>query len=314
MRRSCCRPFAWVPALLLVAIGAPVTGENSFGDVEGRPRMLVRLRTQVSSSSYKYKDDWESGIALLVSSVESRLGENTETDEAFWRFLDPIVRSKASGRFLDAGCGMGRLELRYVRNFTKIVAADPDSSRLGITREAVSKVASDAKVEYVCCPAQNIPMSSGPFDLIVSNHVVQHTPTTVVLPILRRLQSLLAPDGVLVLATTNVPKGTEGFEYMGSTRGTGIITEAAFNKLTGSNESDSLGVRRYSKEQLDRITGEAGLVRSSALSSNWLGYMYFKQSATAPLPLLKWKEFGIEEAAAREAPISQAMVLVKRTR
>jgi 2-polyprenyl-3-methyl-5-hydroxy-6-metoxy-1,4-benzoquinol methylase len=195
------------------------------------------------------QEDWESGIVSLVNSVESRLGPKTDTDEEFWRFLDTIVRSKTKGRFLDAGCGMGRLVLRYAHNFTGSVAADPDASRLGITKAAVSRLASEAHqdppdVQYVCCAAQDIPLTSGPFDLIVSNHVVQHTPTSVVPPILRRLHSLLADDGVFVLATTNVPAGTEGFEYMGSKRGTGIITEDAFNALTTNNHSDSLGVRR----------------------------------------------------------------------
>jgi hypothetical protein len=71
-------------------------------------------------------------------------------------------------------------------------------------------------------------------------------------------------------------------------------------------------LHRYSKNQLDRIVGEAGFVRSSRHERNWLGYMFFKQSAQAPLPLLKWEEFNIDEAVARAAPISQAMILEKK--
>jgi 2-polyprenyl-3-methyl-5-hydroxy-6-metoxy-1,4-benzoquinol methylase len=237
--------------------------------------------------SYRYKEEWDGDMVAFLEAVESR--QNTSGSEdpeiEFWLFLDEIVAAKldqlrtkeSHGAFLDAGCGMGRVTLRYGPQFRTCVALDPDKERLDITAQAASSPNNDGRldhVQFVSCFAQDyVPPTGVVFDIIVCNHVIQHTPTDITPDILKNFHSLLAEDGILVCSTTNSCE--LGFEAHTS-ESQQIVSHKEFDELANGIRSEALGVQWYTQLQLSTILQDALFEQL-----NWKGYTFYTPSAVA---------------------------------
>jgi 2-polyprenyl-3-methyl-5-hydroxy-6-metoxy-1,4-benzoquinol methylase len=116
------------------------------------------------------------------------------------RFL-PIVSARYAAdaplRLLDVGCGNGEQLFNLMRHFPKSEAVGIDISAANIDA-AMKRVPppDTARVEFLC--ADILSWDAAPFDVIISDSVVQNIPNTPGL--LHRLASLLKP-GALLLVT-----------------------------------------------------------------------------------------------------------------
>ncbi len=108
--------------------------------------------------------------------------------------IDFIV-SLPVGRVLDVGCGLGWL----------LSALDDDWCRHGIEMSTFAAARARNHAEIFVGSLLDYPSSSGPFDLIILHHVIEH----MVAPEanLIRLKELLAPDGWLILGTPDFDSG-----------------------------------------------------------------------------------------------------------
>ena len=64
-------------------------------------------------------------------------------------------------RALDVGCGNGQLTLQLTEHFKAVIGLDPSMAQLG-------NAPSDARVTWLCAPAEHIPLNDGSANLIVA--------------------------------------------------------------------------------------------------------------------------------------------------
>jgi SAM-dependent methyltransferase len=120
----------------------------------------------------------------------------------------PLARHDWPLRVLDVGCGNGRFALALSAQGASFdyLGVDHDEALLALARQHTVAL-NNGRAHFVCAdlsePAwmQNLPATPGSFDLIVCLAALHHLPGYELrLTLMRSLQCLLAPDGVLALS------------------------------------------------------------------------------------------------------------------
>ena len=127
----------------------------------------------------------------------------------------PTSPSK-SLKFLDAGCGQGRLLTKFCSSlFQQCVGIDADPGRLQQTREALNAAQTNiitSKVQLFAEGADTF-KSKDRFDFILNSMVIQHVSNKTAHKIVHNLINQLTPShGMLVVLTTYFPKPTSFYE------------------------------------------------------------------------------------------------------
>jgi 2-polyprenyl-6-hydroxyphenyl methylase/3-demethylubiquinone-9 3-methyltransferase len=123
-------------------------------------------------------------------------------DRALSRFgRDPAARRPFEGlRLLDIGCGGGLLCEPMARLGFDVTGVDASERNIGAAKAHAA--AMDLPIEYLCSTVETlVEEESAPFDLILNMEVIEHVtdPAT----FLRDCTSLIAPGGLMILATLN---------------------------------------------------------------------------------------------------------------
>jgi len=135
------------------------------------------------SELYPHFDQTDSGVPKVM---RSSLG-------VFTRQREGVVRSvKASGRLLDFGCGNGAFASWMAQAGYDAVGLEPFS---------LGKPTEGERLLLIREPLESAAPRLGHFDVITLWHVLEHVPRPV--DVLKRLSSLLAPDGVLIVSVPN---------------------------------------------------------------------------------------------------------------
>lgn len=99
-------------------------------------------------------------------------------------------------RILEVGAGSGLI--------SEHIAALPDHVALVVATDVVNQLQTRGIVNFVQVPPEHLPFSNNSFDIVISNHVIEHVGD---LECQRRhlaeIHRVLAPDGVLYLAVPN---------------------------------------------------------------------------------------------------------------
>jgi 2-polyprenyl-3-methyl-5-hydroxy-6-metoxy-1,4-benzoquinol methylase len=103
-------------------------------------------------------------------------------------------------RFLDAGCGNGRLIIRFAAQFDEIVALEPDLHRIANATELVKSIGIDHKTNFYQTLAEKFTLKVK-FDFILCSHVIQHIHTDSVKPLLKNLKDHLKESGIIAITT-----------------------------------------------------------------------------------------------------------------
>ena len=148
-------------------------------------------------------DEWwdpHGKVAPLHRFNPVRLGFIRE--QALARFgRDPKARTPFEGlRLLDIGCGGGLLcEPMHRLGFT---VTGVDASERNIGTASVHAAETGLVIDYRCSTAEALLADgAGPFDLILNMEVIEHVASPG--PYLRSCASLLAPGGLMIVATLN---------------------------------------------------------------------------------------------------------------
>ena len=138
-------------------------------------------------------------------------------------------------RFLDAGCGNGRLIPRFEPYFHEIVAVEPDEQRYRQAIEFIRSCSLEDKTRIHQLSLQEYQnISDNHADFILCSHVIQHIHSYAVHPFLSGLAGLLSEHGLLAITTCHSIRPSNYF--MKSFLKNGITTceevqEEEFNQL-----------------------------------------------------------------------------------
>ncbi|HBQ14715.1 MAG TPA: hypothetical protein DEF51_27510 [Myxococcales bacterium] len=121
------------------------------------------------------------------------------------RLIDEVTESR--GRILDLGCGTGTLtiELAKRRWGCEVHGLDGDPEALGIARRKAERA--DVEIIFHEGLAQELPLPSSHFDVVVSSLVFHHLSTDVKRQALERVADVLVPGGRLLLVDWGRPHG-----------------------------------------------------------------------------------------------------------
>jgi ubiquinone/menaquinone biosynthesis C-methylase UbiE len=100
----------------------------------------------------------------------------------------------ASGVVLEVGVGSGLNLPVYSREVQKLYALDPSEALLRMARERAAPAA--FPVEFLCRPAQAIPLADGSVDTVVTTWTLCTIPAPVTA--LREMRRVLGPEGRLI--------------------------------------------------------------------------------------------------------------------
>ncbi|HKN50989.1 MAG TPA: class I SAM-dependent methyltransferase [Amycolatopsis sp.] len=209
---------------------------------------------------YRYPDTGDRVTGGFIRRHEPFPGYWAESEaralEKLGAELAAILPPREKVRALDAGCGEGRLLGWLSRFAATITAVDPDPGRLANAREARIP---DTDLSFAVAPVTEI--QDGPFDLVLCSHVVQHIPTGELVPTLRRLHEVAAPDAVLALTYSRAPVGQGGF-FVETLEDNGFrarpVGRAEFDHELDAGPAGSLPVRLLDPAELSAEAARAG--------------------------------------------------------
>jgi SAM-dependent methyltransferase len=222
----------------------------------------------VISDMYRYPDAGDRVTSSFIKQHEPYPGYWASSEERALRQvgtqLSATLGSRDRVRALDAGCGEGRL-LRWIARFaSKITAVDPDSERLNAARKRAAELPAGTEATFRQSPITDL--SGGPFELVVCSHVIQHVPTTELVPILRRFHEITADGAALVLSFSRAPVGQGGYSLDRLERGevrSQRVDRRQFNQAcTARNACETLPVRHVDPEELAAEAAGAGWLAS----------------------------------------------------
>jgi len=122
-------------------------------------------------------------------------------DQALHRFgRDGAARRPFEGlRLLDIGCGGGLLSEPMSRLGFTVVGVDASERNIGTASAHAAEVG--AEVDYRCTTAEALRAAGETFDVILNMEVIEHVADPG--PFLRDCAAMLAPGGLMVVATLN---------------------------------------------------------------------------------------------------------------
>lgn len=123
--------------------------------------------------------------------------------EQEWRYIGPLVASLPAGaRVLDLACGSGPHSLAWAERGYHVFGIDFDGDLLAAGRERVASAAPEAPVPaWVRGDATILPFSSGSFDIVFCNSLLEHVPAWE--SVLSETARVLRPGALFVMYTTN---------------------------------------------------------------------------------------------------------------
>ncbi|WP_010252728.1 class I SAM-dependent methyltransferase [Acetivibrio cellulolyticus] len=216
-------------------------------------------------------DEDKKGIYLYPDRNESitlNLIRESEPYHNYWdksegKILDiAIKRIKQlglDGTMLDAGCGMGRLTLKFGKYFREIHACEPDTERYSVFCKNINKWDMSHKVKPYLGGAEKLEFSEY-FDIIICSHVIQHIQEDIAEKMMASFGRMLKENGLLFITTTHSLEDRVVFceSYM-SQSGERIETEISqerFNNL--NNEAGILPIKFFACDNIKELIEKHG--------------------------------------------------------
>jgi len=205
--------------------------------------------------AYTYNlDDFE--ISAWNRNFTSRIGDGTgDPEEEYLSVLNLIANCKPNAKYLDIGCGEGRVIDIVKHNIGNLVGLEPDLERYQTCYKAHDdgdriRIINSTSLEYKNAHPEDR------FDIIAVSMVLQHVPTGICDQILRDVRELLMLGGVAIIATTQ-----QTVERLTFTSNPTRQNVEDFDRYAAdtANQQWGLPVRMFSKASFFRAIEQAGL-------------------------------------------------------
>jgi SAM-dependent methyltransferase len=254
----------------------------------------------MTSPAYTYNLD-DKKISDWNQNFTSRIGDGSGDPEAeYLSLLHLIANCRPEAKYLDIGCGEGRVIDIVQHCIGSLVGLEPDPKRF----QACYKTHNDGHRIRIINSTSAEYRDANPsdrFDIIALSMVLQHVPTGVCDQILQDVRALLMPEGVAIIATTQ--RKVEQFTFaLNSTPRT--VEEFDRYAADTANQPYGLPVRNFSKDSFRQAIERAGLD-----IIHWGQFSYVRPEK------LGWvaAQLGLSPEAIEDVATSQHAV-VKRSR
>ena len=130
----------------------------------------------------EYKDFWAGDSRTRLDLLEHSLVRDLLPD--------------SGGRFIDIGCGYGRLADCYLDKFDQVVMLDGSMTLLKQAQESYKE-----KAFYIAADANHLPFCKSSFDCVLMMRVFHHLPNSP--GVLEETKRILGKDGIFIFNYTN---------------------------------------------------------------------------------------------------------------
>jgi SAM-dependent methyltransferase len=168
-------------------------------------------------------------------------------------YITEIIKNKEPC-LLDAGCGDGRLLGQFQHLFSRIVAVDPDPSRLKQAEQNAYREGYFEKVDFVSRKLEEF-TSPYQFDVILCSHVLQHVNTASIPQILKNLSVSAKTGGLVFVLTCHSATGRDYYvrDYLAGLEFTEEeISRSGFDSII-DNDQKLLPVHFFSTDELSSL-------------------------------------------------------------
>ena len=246
--------------LALVTVAAAVASAGEVSAAVARPQ-----------EGYQYPD---TDGALDCLAFESRHKEKLDLDDLNHQLADDgelslfrtvqtyLEHKRGSGhdRYLDVGCGTGRIIGMYAGLFKQATCLEADAARIRTARQTwkSDRWGRNQKMQFVKerFEVSAVHASLGAnasYDAITCIQVVQHIPESLLPKWLSYMFALLKPQGLLVLATKHALIDKYQLSDLS------VISRARFNAMARHPSKDGrLAVRSFAARTLEQFIRDAG--------------------------------------------------------
>lgn len=212
----------------------------------------------MTNNEYQYPDKKDKITAEEVRRIELYPGYWEESEKNILNSVKNLIKTNAGyERFLDAGCGEGRLIPVFEGLFDEIVAIDPDQERLNAAERLILDRGLAKKTTLKRSTIEDF--EDRRFDFILCSHVLQHVHTGIVPVILRKIRDLIKADGLLCITTchSTIDKGYFVKESINGLGNPGKpIDKKVFNSLV--NSRDVLPVHFFAFKEIKKLLNDNG--------------------------------------------------------
>jgi|WetSurMetagenome_2_1015567.scaffolds.fasta_scaffold02381_9 SAM-dependent methyltransferase len=209
-------------------------------------------------NDYQYMDPEDRITSQNIRRIELYPGYWEKSENKILNIVKNLLKIKAGHkRFLDAGCGEGRLIPIFEGQFDEVVAIDPDPERLRVAAELIHNLGLSDKIKLKQSAIESF--EDGKFDFILCSHVLQHVHTGSLHLIINKIRYLIEDNGLLCITTCHSIKNKEYFvkesisdpDHLEET-----IDEMEFNSLVNSN--GILPVHFFTFKNINNLLDDCG--------------------------------------------------------
>ncbi|MFN7937996.1 MAG: class I SAM-dependent methyltransferase [Bryobacteraceae bacterium] len=199
-------------------------------------------------SPYRYNDAWDHTISLFIKSHQPYKDYWSRSEKLALGIVKEYALKAPRNRFLDIGCGRGRLLPLFAPHFDTTIALEPDLFR----SKAAALVAQGLRNVHV----ENSyfeQSSETDFDFALCCHVLQHVPVGRQQAILSRIGSVLKPGGLLAMITSHSMQPHDVFKLW-CPEGSGVVEQptdqTTFNALASSGAGSVVPTHAFALQSL----------------------------------------------------------------
>lgn len=213
----------------------------------------------MAGCDYQYPDLKDKIVTEMIRKIELYPGYWGDSETAIIDIIKKLIKQGVGcRRFLDAGCGYGRLISFFEEQFDEVVAIEPDIERLKIAESNARILKLSNKIIFKRVAIEDVD-DIGQFDFILCSHVLQHVHTDAVPIIIKTFKNLMKKDGLLCITTCH-STNDKGYFVNNLMRNSQLIRETItkdeFNSLI--NSRGTLPAHIFRLEEISRLLSANG--------------------------------------------------------
>lgn len=214
--------------------------------------------------NYIYPDEGDKLTSLFIS---------LDSDEKYWAeseenvlnvVIERIKKLSDKPKFLDLGCGLGRLFSVFYPYVNTITGLEPDKQRFSEAKKEALKI-DENKINVINDDISCI--ENEKYDAVLVSHVFQHIPFETIEDIFRKLSDIIPSEGILCITTTFTSEDEDIFSLEYLKRGKRISEIVSEKKFTKSfSKKGIVPVRAFSIKTMQNIFEKNNFILENKLA------------------------------------------------